>query len=184
MPQVFTGTVAIPGDQVEADLAALAEAQEARRPCRQSLEGLRAEFAQPLAARYRRQTVREHAQIVALFVDFLCDDADVTAIEEVSRGMANSAFRQWYRRKVLGAATADDLRVALKTSFQVLATEQGIHNPQVVAPSGRAGGADSSPRPCRVRARSVHQDHQLAAEEHWSQHRRRPARADVGDPAR
>jgi hypothetical protein len=104
-----------------------------RRPFRQSLDGLRPEFAQHLAARYSRKTVRKHAQIVALFVDFLCDDTDVVAIEEVSRGMANSAFRQWSTRKVLDAATADDLRVALKRFFQFLATEKGIHNPKVVA---------------------------------------------------
>ena len=133
MPQVFTGQVAIPGDQVEAYLAARAEAQEARRPFRQSLEGLRAEFEQHLAARYSRKTARKHAQIVALFIDFLCDYTDVAAIEEVSRGMANSAFRQWYKRKVLDAATPDDLRVALKRFFQFLATEKGIHNLKVLA---------------------------------------------------
>ena len=133
MPQVFTGKVAIPGDQIETYLAALAEAQEARRPFRQSLEGLRSEFEQHLAAQYSRKTVRKHVQIVALFVDFLCDYTDVATIEEVSRGMANSAFRQWYKRKVLDAATADDLRVALKRFFQFLATEKGIHNPKVLA---------------------------------------------------
>ena len=53
-------------------------------------------------------------------------------IEEVSRGMANSAFRQWYRRKVLDAASADDLRVALKRFFHFLAAEKGIHNPKVL----------------------------------------------------
>ena len=133
MPQVFTGKVAIPGDQIETYLAALAEAQEARRPFRQSLEGLRAEFEQHLAARYSRKTVRKHAQIVALFVDFLCEYSDVATIEEITRGMANSAFRHWYKRKVLDAATPDDLRVALKRFFQFLATEKGIHNPKVLA---------------------------------------------------
>jgi hypothetical protein len=133
MPRVFTGQVAIPGDQVEAYLAALAEAEEARRPFQHYLEGLRAEFEQHLAARYSRKTVRKHAQIVALFADFLCDYTDVEAIEEISRGMANSAFRQWYRRKVLDAASADDLRVALKKFFHFLATEKGIHNPKVLA---------------------------------------------------
>jgi hypothetical protein len=73
MPQDFTGKVTIPGDQIEAYLAALAEAEERRRPFRQYLDGLRAEFEQHLAARYSRKTVRKHAQIVALFVDFLCD---------------------------------------------------------------------------------------------------------------
>ena len=133
MPQVFTGKVSIPGDQIETYLAALAEAEEVRHPFRQSLEGLRAEFEQHLAARYSRKTVRKHAQIVALFVDFLCDYSDVVAIEEITRGMANSAFRHWYTRKVLDAATPDDLRVALKRFFQFLATEKGIHNLKVLA---------------------------------------------------
>ena len=124
MPQVFTGKVAIPGDQIEAYLAARAEAEEAWRPFRRYLDGLRAEFEQHLAAKYSRKTVRKHAQIVAQFVDFLCDYTDVATIEEISRGMANSAFRQWYRRKVLDAATPDELRVALKKLFQFLATEK------------------------------------------------------------
>ncbi len=131
MPQVFSGKVVIPGDQVEAYLAALAEAQEARRPFRQSLEGLRAEFEQHLAARYSRKTVRKHAQIVALFVDFLCEYTDAGAIDEITRGMANSAFRQWYKRKVWDATTADELRVALKRFFHFLETEKGLRNPKV-----------------------------------------------------
>src|SRR5918912_650490 len=113
MPRVSTGKVAIPGDQIEAYLAALAEAEEARRPFRQQLEGLRAEFAQHLAARYSRKTARKHAQIVALFVDFLCDYPAVAASEESSGGMPNTASRKWSRGKVLEGGTADDLRVAL-----------------------------------------------------------------------
>ncbi len=133
MPKVFTGKVVIPADQLDAYEQARTAAEEARRPFRQHLDALRAEFEQHLAARYRQRTVRKQAQIVALFVDFLCDYTDVEAIEEISRGMANSAFRQWYKRKVLDAATADDLRVALKKFFQFLATEKGIHNPKVLA---------------------------------------------------
>ncbi len=133
MPKVFTGKVVIPADQLDTALQARTDAEEARRPFRQSLDALRSDFEQHLAARYSRRTVRKHAQIVALFVDFLCDYTDVEAIEEISRGMANSAFRQWYKRKVLDSATADDLRAALKKFFQFLATEKGIHNPKVLA---------------------------------------------------
>ena len=133
MPKVFTGKVLIPGDQVEAYLTALDEAEEARRPFRQYLDGLRAEFEQHLATRYARRTVRKHAQIVELFIEFLCEYTDVEAIEDISRGMANSAFRQWYRRKVLDEASPEDLRVALRKFFQFLATEKGLHNPKVLA---------------------------------------------------
>ena len=132
MPKVFTGKVVIPGDQIEPYLQAMAAAEEDRRPFRQYLEGLRAEFEQHLAARYSQRTARKHALIVEVFIDFLCDYTDVAALEDVTRGMANSAFRQWYKRKVLSATDSDDLRVALKRFFQFLAAEKGIHNPKVL----------------------------------------------------
>ena len=132
MPQVFTGKVVIPGEQIETYFQAVAAAEEARRPFRQSLEGLRAEFEQHLAARYSQRTARKHAGVIELFIHFLCDYTDVEALEDVTRGMANSAFRQWYKRKVLSATDTDDLRVALKKFFQFLDAEKGIHNPKVL----------------------------------------------------
>ncbi len=132
MPKVFTGKVVIPADQLDAYEQARAAAEAARRPLRQQLDALRAEFEQHLAARYSRRTVRKHAQVVALFVDFLCDYTDVGAIDEITRGMANSAFRQWYKRKVWDATTADELRVALKKFFHFLETEKGLRNRKVL----------------------------------------------------
>ncbi len=128
MPKVFTGKAVIPGDQIEAYLEAMAEAEEVRRPFRQYLEGLSHEFEQHLAAKYSRRTARKHALIVEVFIDFLCDYTDVASLEEVTRGMVNSSFRQWYKRKVLSATDTDDLRVALKKFFQFLDAEKGIHN--------------------------------------------------------
>ena len=101
MPKVFTGKVVIPGDQVEAYFEALAAAEEERRPFRDYLDGLNAEFEHYLEAKYSRRTARKHGGVVALFIHFLCDYTDVEALEEVTRGMSNSAFRQWYKRKVL-----------------------------------------------------------------------------------
>jgi hypothetical protein len=46
--------------------------------------------------------------------------------------MVNTHFRQWYKRKVLDASTANDLRVALRKFFQFLAAEKGIQNPKVL----------------------------------------------------
>ena len=132
MPNVFTGKVIIPADQLDAHFAALAEAEEARQPFRQQLTGLKAEFERALAAKYSRKTARKHAGIVEVFIDFLCDYTDVTAIEEVTRGMANSAFRRWYKGKVWDSATTDDLRVALKRFFQFLDQEKGIRNQNVL----------------------------------------------------
>jgi hypothetical protein len=69
--------------------------------------------------------------IIALFIDFVCWDTDVRCIEEITRGIANSAFRQWYRRKV-GDRTDSELKTAIKKFFQFLAQEKGITNEAVL----------------------------------------------------
>ena len=132
MPQVFTGTAVIPGEQIETYVQAVSAAEEARRPFRQYLEGLRDEFEQSLAARYSQRTARTHGGVIELFIHCLCDDTDVVALEDVTRGMANSAFRQWYKRTVLASTSTDHLRVALKMFFQFLAVAKGIHNAKVL----------------------------------------------------
>jgi site-specific recombinase XerD len=132
MPRVFTGKVVIPGDKIEDYLKALGEAEKAREPFRRRLEGLKEEFSSYLAAKYARRTVDKHTWIVDMFVEFICNQTDVESIEEITRGMAGTHFRQWYRRKVLDSATPDELRVALKKFFQFLETEKGISNPKVL----------------------------------------------------
>ena len=132
MPQVFTGKVVIPGDQLDAHFRAMEAAEEARKPFRSQLTGLKSEFENYLATKYSRKTARKHALVVEIFIDFLCDYTDVTSIEDVTRGMANSAFRRWYKGKVWDSATPDDLRVALKRFFQFLDKEKGITNQKVL----------------------------------------------------
>ncbi len=53
-------------------------------------------------------------------------------LEDVTRGMVNSHFRRWYRRKVLDRMDTDETRVALKKFFQFLDQEKGIHNPKAL----------------------------------------------------
>ena len=68
MPQVFTGTVVIPGDQIETNVQTVAAAEAARRHVRQDLDGVRAAFEQHLAARYSQRTARTHAGVIELFI--------------------------------------------------------------------------------------------------------------------
>jgi hypothetical protein len=37
---------------------------------------------------------RNHMAIIALFIDFVCWDTDAPRIEEITRAIANSYFRQ------------------------------------------------------------------------------------------
>ena len=129
MPEVYTGKVLIPGDQIDAYLAAPKAAEETRAPFRALLENLNTEFAASLEKKYSRRTVLKHTGIVDLFIIFLCDYTDVERLEDVTRGMVNSHFRRWYRSKVLDRMDPDAIRVALRKFFGFLDQEKGIRNP-------------------------------------------------------
>lgn len=128
MPKVFTGKVVILGDRLDDYLQALEAGEKAREPFRQYMNALNTELASYLAAKYVPKTVRKHTGIVDLFIEFICRHTDVEQLEEITRGMVNSHFRRWYKKKVWDSATDNDLRVALRKFFQFLATEKGITN--------------------------------------------------------
>ena len=132
MPEVYTGKVVIPGDQIDDYLAAMQAAEEARAPFRRSLNELNAAFAASLEKKYSRRTVLKHTSVVDLFIVFLTDYTDVERLEDVTRGMVNSHFRRWYQRKVLDRMDPDEIRVALRKFFVFLDQEQDIHNPKAL----------------------------------------------------
>jgi site-specific recombinase XerD len=131
MAEVFRGKVAIPGDQIEAYFEALEQFETDKQPMRQQLEQYARDFEQALAKQYTAKTVRKHTAIIALFIDFLCWDTDVRQIEEITRGIANSYFRQWYRHKV-GDRTESELKTTIKKFFQFLDREKGVTNEVVL----------------------------------------------------
>jgi hypothetical protein len=133
MPQIFTGKVVIPGEQLPQYLEAMAETEAAREPFRRHLEGLNEAFGAWLATKYTRKTVLKHTGVVGLFIDFLCDYTNVERLEDVTRGMVNSGFRSWVKRKVWGGPDADALRVGLRRFFRYLDTHQRICAPTALA---------------------------------------------------
>jgi hypothetical protein len=131
MARVFTGKVVIPGDKVFDYLQAMEAAEHAREPFRQQLTQLNHEFEHYLLRTVSAKTARKHTATIDLFIDFICWQTDVQSIPEITRGMANSYFRRWYRSKV-GAGTDNELKTAIKKFFQFLATEKGITNEAVL----------------------------------------------------
>jgi site-specific recombinase XerD len=131
MARVFRGKIAIPGDQMEAYFEALGQFENAKAPMRKQLEQCARDLERALAQQYAPKTVRKHMAIIALFIEFVCWDTDVCRIEEMTRGIANSAFRQWYLRKV-GDRTESELKTVIKKFFQFLAQEKGITNEAVL----------------------------------------------------
>ena len=132
MAKVFTGKVAIPGDKIEEYLKVMEEAEKAREPFRRYLTDLNREFADYLSKKYTRRTASKHSGIVEIFIEFVCRHTDVEKIEDITKGIANSYFRNWYKKKVWDSSTESDLRVAIKKFFQFLDTEKGIENRKVL----------------------------------------------------
>ncbi len=132
MAKVYEGKVIIPGDKMDEFFKVMQEAEERREPFRQSLLSLNSEFHQFLLTRYSERTARKHASIVELFVDFICRRTDVERIEEITRGMVNTHFKKWWKRKVWDSTSPDELTVALRKFFVFLATEKDIVNEKVL----------------------------------------------------
>jgi site-specific recombinase XerD len=132
MAKVYNGRVMIPGDKIEQYLKIMAEAEKKREPFRQLLLGLNDDFREYLESKLSARTARQHSSIVALFVDFICRQTDVEKIEDITRGMVNTHFKNWWRRKVWDSTTPNQLRVALRKFFVFLAENKGIVNEKVL----------------------------------------------------
>ncbi len=66
-----------------------------------------------------------------MFIDFLQWHTDVTSMNEITRGIANSYFRKWYIGKI-GDKTESELKTAIKKFFKFLDQEKGIRNEAVL----------------------------------------------------
>ena len=78
--------------------------------------------------KYTERTAGKHSTITDLFIELICRQTDVENINEITRGMVNTHFKKWWKRKVSDSTTSDQLRVALKKFFTFLATEKGVVN--------------------------------------------------------
>ena len=132
MARVFTGKVMIPGDKLDEFFAALEKTEKARKPFRDSLLELNKDFHQYLLSRYSGKTARKHSGIVGPFIDFLCRYTDVERIEDITRGIVNTHFQRWWKRKVWDSTTPNEIRVALRKFFEFLAEEESLVNEKVL----------------------------------------------------
>jgi len=133
MPKVFNTKVVIPGNKLSEYLQARQEFEDERKPFIERLNSLNGDFFKYLTSKYTKKTANKHTRIVQMFIEFLCGYTDVESLEEVTKGIANSKFRQWYKRKVWDSATDNDLKVALRKFFQFLDTEKGIKNEKALS---------------------------------------------------
>lgn len=72
--------------------------------------------------------------VVQIFIDYLSWETDVDSVETITRGMANSKFWSYWKRKVIDAVTTrQDVQEALLWFFAFLRDVKGIENPKVIA---------------------------------------------------
>ena len=108
------------------------KAEEALQPFRDSLVKRNEEFHQHLVRICSAATACKHCGIVGLFIDFLCRYTDVERIEDITRGIVNTHFQRWWKRKVWDSTTPNEIRVALRKFFEFLAEEESLVNEKVL----------------------------------------------------
>ena len=131
MAQVFLGRVSISGDQIDNYIEAIGDREAEFQPLRRQLQQLNGEFKRFLGRSFTPKTVRKHSGVIELFIDFLEWHTDVTSIDDISRGIANSYFRKWYYSKI-GDLRESELKTAIKKFFRFLAEKKNIVNEPVL----------------------------------------------------
>ena len=100
MTKVYAGKVEF--ESIEDYLAAM-EAQEQRRaPFKAEAETLADEFIDYLDEQgLSKRTIRKHGQNIEIFIVYLTQYTDADDFATVRKGVVNTEFFRWYRRKVL-----------------------------------------------------------------------------------
>jgi site-specific recombinase XerD len=128
MTKVFLGRISIPGDEIDNYIVAIGDRESEFQPLRRQLNG---EFKRFLGRSFTPKTVRKHSGVIELFIDFLEWHTDVTSIDDITRGIANSYFRKWYFNKI-GDLRESELKTAMKKFFRFLAEKKNIVNDPVL----------------------------------------------------
>lgn len=130
MAQVFTGKVVISGDKIREYIELMKKAEEERAPFVKMLRDTLDEYVAYMRDEkgYTDATIRRHAAVIEMFHEFLARQTDAWSYEEVTKGMANTHFRAWYKRKVLGGPDLEQVRVSVPKFFAFLREKKGIKN--------------------------------------------------------
>lgn len=134
MVEVYTGKVVIPGDKLEEYVEMLKKAEEKRQPFVDKCEAILDEFYDYLVDEksLSERTANSHYQVIHIFNEFLARQTDVWDYSEVTKGIANTYFKQWYKRKVWGGPKTERIPISIRKFFIFLKEKKGIHNVKVL----------------------------------------------------
>jgi site-specific recombinase XerD len=131
MTKVLAGDVEF--ESIDEYVAALKAWEDARAPFQAQAEALADEFIEYLWEQgLSKRTVNKHQMNIEMFIVYLTQYTDADDLATVRKGMANTEFIQWYRRKVLNRCDPASLKSTTKKFFKFLAEEKGIYNEKVL----------------------------------------------------
>jgi site-specific recombinase XerD len=131
MTKVRAGNVEF--ESIDDYLAALQAREERRAPFKAQAEALADEFIKDLRRQaLSERTIRKHGQNIEIFIVYLTQYTDADDFATVRKGVVNTEFFRWYRRKVLDRLDQASLKSTIKKFFKFLAERKGIYNEKVL----------------------------------------------------
>jgi site-specific recombinase XerD len=131
MTKVHAGGVEF--ESIEDYMAAMEAWERHRAPFKAQAEALADEFIDYLDEQgLSGRTIRKHSQNIEIFVVYLTQYTDADDLSTVRKGVVNTEFFRWYRRKVLNRLDQASLKSTTKEFFKFLAERKGIYNAKVL----------------------------------------------------
>ena len=131
MTKVHVGNIEF--ENLEDYFAALEAWEEHRAPFKAQAEALLDEFVEYLHKQgLSKRTIRKHGQNIDMFIAYLTQYTDVDDFATVRKGVVNTEFFRWYRRKVLNRLDKDSLKSSTIKFFKFLAEQKDIYNEKVL----------------------------------------------------
>jgi len=131
MTKVRAGNVEF--ESIDDYLAAMEVWEEHRAPFKAQAEALADEFLKDLRRQgLSERTIRKHGQNIEIFIVYLTQYTDADDFATVRKGVVNTEFFRWHRRKVLARLDQASLKSTAKKFFQFLAERKGIYNEKVL----------------------------------------------------
>ena len=131
MTKVRAGNVEF--ESIDDYLAAMEAWEEHRAPFKAQAEALADEFIKDLRRQgLSERTIRKHGQNIEIFIVYLTQYTDADDFATVRKGVVNTEFFRWHRRKVLARLDQASLKSTTKKFFQFLAERKGIYNEKVL----------------------------------------------------
>ncbi|MDY7078339.1 MAG: site-specific integrase [Chloroflexota bacterium] len=131
MTKIYASNVEF--ESIEDYLAAMEAREQRRAPFKAEAETLADEFIDYLDEQgLSKRTIRKHSQNIEIFIVYLTQYTDTDDLATVRKGVVNTEFFRWYRRKVLNRMNQASLQSTTKKFFKFLAERKDIYNEKIL----------------------------------------------------